>query len=491
MAKHISNTALFIVSIKSMLIGLRLTLKHFFIAIGLKRKSQVSVMDKTYFMQKDGIVTNLYPHESIPVPDNGRYRLHNEIEDCIVCDLCAKVCPVNCIDIEPIKSPVEITKTSDGSPKRIYAAVFDIDMAKCCYCGLCTTVCPTESLTMTKTYDFSEYDVSNMIYHFAELSPAQGVLKREEMDVLAAEEKAKKAAAAASKIVNTTEGGEKSVAAKPAFKPKVAMPGIKKPSTEEITDNLADTTSTSTATEFNEESVEKTTVPKPVFKPKVMIPTVKKTESEETEKAVEKSNDEVKPITSDEVVASKPQAKPVMKPVMKPIIPKVPPTESTGTDIADSIVEKATTEDNTSSETEERPVAKPKPIMKPVMKPVMKPIIPKAPTTESTGTDISDSIEEKATTEDNTSLEAEVKPADKPKPVMKPIMKPVMKPIIPKTPSAEIIGEDIPIKNALAEEQTTTPEAEVKPAAKPKPIMKPIMKPIIPKKTDEGGEPSV
>ena len=90
-----------------------------------------------------------------PIPDVGRYRLHNEIDDCIVCDKCAKICPVDCIDIEPIKATEEIGKTSDGTPKRIYAAKFDIDMGKCCFCGLCTTVCPTECLTMTKVYDFS------------------------------------------------------------------------------------------------------------------------------------------------------------------------------------------------------------------------------------------------------------------------------------------------------------------------------------------------
>jgi formate hydrogenlyase subunit 6/NADH:ubiquinone oxidoreductase subunit I len=369
MAKHISNTALFIVSIKSMLIGLRLTLKHFFIAIGFKRKPQVGVMDANYFMHKDGIVTNLYPHESIPVPDNGRYRLHNEIEDCIVCDLCAKVCPVNCIDIEPIKSPVEITKTSDGSPKRIYAAVFDIDMAKCCYCGLCTTVCPTESLTMTKTYDFSEYDVRNMIYHFAELSPAQGVLKREEMELLAAEEKAKKAAAAASKIVDTNDNGESLTVVKPAFKPKVAMPGIKKPSTEEITDHAVDMPPSSTQLEASEVPIEKPAVAKPVFKPKVMIPAVKKTESEESEKAVEKLGDEVKPLTSEEA-KPQPQVKPIMKSVMKPIIPKAPSTETTGEQIIDK-QEHSAVEQNSAPEAEVKPAAKPKPIMKPIMKPII------------------------------------------------------------------------------------------------------------------------
>lgn len=156
-------------SVNTLAEGLKLTLKHF-----LKSRKQVrpqSVSSNSYFDNyAEGLVTVQYPHEMIPVPDNGRYRLHNEIDDCIVCDKCAKICPVDCIEIEPIKSTEVFGHTSDGTPKRIYAAKFDIDMAKCCFCGLCTTVCPTECLTMTKSFDFSEYDVLDHTYAFANLN---------------------------------------------------------------------------------------------------------------------------------------------------------------------------------------------------------------------------------------------------------------------------------------------------------------------------------
>ena len=351
-----------------MAIGLRLTLKHFFVSIGVKRKPQVGVMDSNYFSHKNGIVTNLYPFESIPVPDNGRYRLHNEVDDCIVCDLCAKVCPVNCIDIEPIKSPVEIGKTSDGSPKRIYAAKFDIDMAKCCFCGLCTTVCPTECLTMTKTYDFSEYNVSNMVYHFAELSPAEGVLKKEEMEVLAAEEKAKKAAIA-KPTVNTEEKSDIAATPKAAFKPKVAIPAVKKPVADTPAENKDTTESTS---ESEEPAAEKPSVPKPVFKPKVMIPAVKKpvTVTPAPETTPEKSIEDraVEPGTT-----AVPDAKP--KPVMKPVIPaEILPAEASSESTDSPAENKIPSTDIT-----EAPAPKPKPVMKPVMKPIMKPVIPKKP----------------------------------------------------------------------------------------------------------------
>lgn len=43
-------------------------------------------------------------------------------------------------------------------------------MSKCCFCGLCTTVCPTECLTMTKTYDFSTFNILDHNFAFAEMS---------------------------------------------------------------------------------------------------------------------------------------------------------------------------------------------------------------------------------------------------------------------------------------------------------------------------------
>jgi formate hydrogenlyase subunit 6/NADH:ubiquinone oxidoreductase subunit I len=101
------------------------------------------------------------------------------MDDCIVCDKCVKICPVDCIEIEPIRSSEEIGKASDGSSIRLYAAKFDIDMAKCCYCGLCTTVCPTECLTMTQEFDFSTFDIKTMLFQFGNLTPAQAEEKRQ------------------------------------------------------------------------------------------------------------------------------------------------------------------------------------------------------------------------------------------------------------------------------------------------------------------------
>ena len=106
--------------------GLTLTIRHLF-ASNEKRKITPMSSDN-YFKSLQGTNTIQYPKQQLPVPEVGRYQQEVENDDCIVCDLCAKICPVDCIDIESIKATEAFGQTSDGSPKRIYAAKFDIDM---------------------------------------------------------------------------------------------------------------------------------------------------------------------------------------------------------------------------------------------------------------------------------------------------------------------------------------------------------------------------
>lgn len=224
---YVSN---FLTALQSLWQGLQITFAHLLRA-GAKRKV-VPIMDDDYFKHTTGISTIQYPHEMIPVPDNGRYRLHNEIDDCIVCDKCAKICPVDCIEIEPVRAVEEIGKTSDGTSKRIYAARFDIDMAKCCFCGLCTTVCPTECLTMTKVFDFSVTDIQEHTFAFAEMSQAEIAEKK---DILAEylKSKAQPAPAAAAPPdapAQATAEAPKPGPPKPVFRPKIKPPGQKPPS---------------------------------------------------------------------------------------------------------------------------------------------------------------------------------------------------------------------------------------------------------------------
>lgn len=316
--------------------GMKLTLEHLMDA--KTQRAPVGIQDEHYFDWDKGISTLQYPSESLPVPDNGRYRLHNEIDDCIVCDKCAKVCPVNCIDIEPVRAVEDMGKTSDGTPKRIHAARFDIDMAKCCFCGLCTTVCPTECLTMTKVYDFSEFDVEDHNYAFAEMTPLEILEKKQAFEAYQKEKEAsRQSSGAANKPVvahpkpsGISQEGSSSDAQpkKPAFKPRVPQakkPLVKKPE--------------------GQKSEEAPRAAKPVFKPRVK-PVVKKADSTPSAESTAETT-------------GKSPVKPVIKPKVKPVVKKVEPTAS-------GDQEKKTV----------KPVIKPK--VKPVMKkPVIKPVIKK------------------------------------------------------------------------------------------------------------------
>jgi NADH-quinone oxidoreductase subunit I len=173
--------------------GMSLTLKHLF-ASNAKRKI-IPASDNNYFKQLGGTNTIQYPKQELPVPEVGRYQLDVEIDDCIVCDLCAKICPVDCITIDSIKATELIGQTSDGSPKRIHAATFDIDMAKCMYCGLCTIVCPTECIIMTNTYDRSVFELKDLNYEFSDMTPEDAAQKRLDLEKQLAEKQAAKLAA--------------------------------------------------------------------------------------------------------------------------------------------------------------------------------------------------------------------------------------------------------------------------------------------------------
>lgn len=163
--------------IKTAMIGMRITFKHLFTRA----------------------VTIQYPTVKMKLPERARNRLYVNMDDCIGCDQCAMACPVDCIDIETIKSAPEdnLGMTSTGQKKRLYVPVFDIDIAKCCYCGLCVYPCPTECIKMTDVYEFSEFDRHNLIYSFSTMTPAEIETAKVKAKKLEEEAAAKKAAATA------------------------------------------------------------------------------------------------------------------------------------------------------------------------------------------------------------------------------------------------------------------------------------------------------
>tara|TARA_B110000438_G_scaffold120981_1_gene118156 strand:- start:593 stop:1996 length:1404 start_codon:yes stop_codon:yes gene_type:complete len=159
--------------VKTFLTGMKMTLQH-------------------YNNKEELVATLQYPHEKWPIPERNigfenseynliRSRLHVDIDDCIGCLQCEKVCPVDCIKIDTIKPPkgtdVDFGMTSLDTQKKMLVTRFTIDMAECMYCNLCAYPCPEECIYMVGgpnehkheiDYEFSQYKRDGLIYEFAD-----------------------------------------------------------------------------------------------------------------------------------------------------------------------------------------------------------------------------------------------------------------------------------------------------------------------------------
>ncbi len=160
----------------TILIGMKVTFKHLFVPA----------------------VTIQYPSVKPQLPERERNRLYVNMDDCIGCDQCARACPVNCIEIETVKSiPGEdLGTTSNGKKKALWVTTFNIDFAKCCYCQLCVFPCPTDCIYMTDVYEFSEFSRENLIFDFATLLPEERIQKKKNFEEMQAKKEAEKIAAA-------------------------------------------------------------------------------------------------------------------------------------------------------------------------------------------------------------------------------------------------------------------------------------------------------
>jgi len=105
-------------------------------------------------------VTLNYPHESVPM--YRRFRGHVELigdeegnPNCIVCMMCQRACPSNCISIAG--------KKPEGSKKKV-ATRWILDFTTCSLCGSCVESCNFNALQFSNEYNLASTRKEDFVF---------------------------------------------------------------------------------------------------------------------------------------------------------------------------------------------------------------------------------------------------------------------------------------------------------------------------------------
>lgn len=160
-----------------------------------------------YFVSPEEIVTVQYgSKKNAPdmgyIPERHRGIHYLETEKCIQCEICAKACPVDCIEMEGTRDGV-LEGSWQGD--KVLISRFVIDLNKCIFCNLCCEPCPKECIHMGQEFDIAAYTRSNGVKNlltdrpWSEADKTAEAERRVKMAELADAKKKAKAAAKADK----------------------------------------------------------------------------------------------------------------------------------------------------------------------------------------------------------------------------------------------------------------------------------------------------
>lgn len=150
----------------------------------------LSVTLKTLFKKP---VTVQYPHEHEEHAPRTRGVIALKEENCTVCMLCARECPVWCIFIEGYKDQSPPRK--EGGKPRLAQKLdrFDIDYSLCMYCGICVEVCPFDALFWSPESEYGEPRIADLLHDKTKLGQWMATVKEKPALEEGAEAKEKRA----------------------------------------------------------------------------------------------------------------------------------------------------------------------------------------------------------------------------------------------------------------------------------------------------------
>ena len=123
---------------KSLVVGLGITAREFF----------------------KPVVTEQYPWETPTMLP--RYRGHIELignaetgaPNCVVCGMCQRACPSNCISLDGQKA--------EGGKGKVLTR-YILDFTKCSLCGLCVENCKFNALRFSNEYNLAGFDKNDFV----------------------------------------------------------------------------------------------------------------------------------------------------------------------------------------------------------------------------------------------------------------------------------------------------------------------------------------